>query len=81
MVAGKTQASEYVAEWRRDTSTFSGDAGAAAATEAERLESEFPLERLNEFVAAGGWNPDRPAEEIVQTGRESIPREPEESAS
>ena len=83
MVADKTQASEYVAEWRRQTSTFTGEAEAAALTEANRLESEFPMERLNEFVAAGGWDPDRPSEEIVSTpiDRDSGPAEPEESTS
>jgi hypothetical protein len=81
MVADKTQASEYVAEWRRLATTFDGDAESAAVSEAERLESEFPLERLNQFVAAGGWDPDRPAEEIIQADRESISGDPEESTS
>lgn len=58
MVAGKTQASEYVAEWRRVTSDFDGDPAVAAIAEAERLEAEFSRERLDEYVAAGGWNPD-----------------------
>lgn len=58
MVAGTTHASEYVAEWRRVASDFSGDPDAAAVAEAERIEAEFPLERLNEYVATGGWNPD-----------------------
>ena len=81
MVAGKTQASDYVAEWRRETSTFTGDAESAAVTYAERLEYEFPMERLNEFVTTGGWDPERPAQETVLPDRESLPREPEESAS
>ena len=81
MVADKTQASEYVAEWRRLATTFDGDAESAAVSEAERLESEFPLERLNQFVAAGGWDPDRAAEEIIQADRESISGDPEESTS
>ncbi len=81
MVAGKKEASEYVAEWRRETSTFTGDAEAAAVTYAELLESEFPMERLNEFVATGGWDPGRPTEEIVPPDREALPREPAESAS
>jgi len=63
MVAGKTTASEYVEEWRRESVAYTGDPEAAATAEAERLEAEFPLERLNEFVATGGWHPDRPAGE------------------
>jgi hypothetical protein len=65
MVAGKTQASQYVGEWRR--SVIPGDAtdpeGAAIAAAAE-LEEAFPRQRLDEFVKAGGWDPER-------NGRES----------
>jgi hypothetical protein len=59
MVAGKTQASDYVAVWRRTATEFTGNAAAAARAEAERLEADFPRERLDELVAAGGWDPDR----------------------
>lgn len=59
MVAGKTQASEYVGEWRR--TVIPGDAAdpesAAMATAAE-LEEAFPRQRLDEFVKTGGWDPD-----------------------
>ena len=60
MVAGKTQASEYVGEWRRNV--IPGDpadpeTGAMAA--AAELEEAFPRQRLDEFVKTGGWDPER----------------------
>ncbi len=59
MVAGKTEASQYVGEWRRTTMPADGaDPEAAAIAAAASLEEAFPRERLDEFVAAGGWNPD-----------------------
>ena len=60
MVAGKTQASQYVGEWRRSViSSGSGDPQTAAMAAAASLEEAFPRERLDEFVKAGGWDPDR----------------------
>jgi hypothetical protein len=61
MVAGKKTANEYVGEWRRATVRLDADpAGIAAAAEQEarRLDDEFPKERLQRFVANGGWDPD-----------------------
>lgn len=59
MVAGKTQASQYVGEWRRKV--IPGDANdpeGAALRAAEEIEAAFPRERLREFVATGGWDPE-----------------------
>ncbi len=59
MVAGKTQASEYVGEWRRTTIPAGAhDPEAAAMAAAADLEEAFPRERLDEFVRTGGWDPD-----------------------
>ncbi len=59
MVAGKTQASEYVGEWRRKLIPGDpGDPEGAAMRAAEELEAAFPRERLKDYVAAGGWDPD-----------------------
>ena len=60
MVAGKTQASQYVGEWRR--TVIPGDAvdpESAAMAAAAELEETFPRQRLDEFVKTGGWDPDR----------------------
>ncbi len=60
MVAGKTQASQYVGEWRR--TLIPGDADdpeSAAIAAAAELEEAFPRERLDEFVKTGGWDPER----------------------
>lgn len=60
MVAGKTEASQYVGEWRRVIRPGDpADPAAAALEAAARLEDEFPRSRLDAFVAAGGWDPDR----------------------
>ena len=60
MVAGKTQASQYVGEWRRSMiPSGSDDPETAAMAAATQLEDAFPRERLDEFVKTGGWDPDR----------------------
>lgn len=60
MVAGKTQASQYVGEWRRSVvDAGSPDPEIAAREAAAKLEEAFPMERLNKFVKTGGWDPDR----------------------
>lgn len=69
MVAGKTQASQYVGEWRRKVIPGDpDDPEGAAVRAAEELEAAFPRERLKDFVATGGWNPDTggPAPERVE---------------
>ena len=72
MVAGKTQASQYVGEWRR--SVIPGDAAdpeSAAMAAAAELEEAFPRQRLDEFVKTGGWDPDgngSQAERAVEPG-------------
>jgi hypothetical protein len=61
MVAGKKTASEYVGEWRRSSLEIPAgleDFPAAADEEAHRLDEAFPKERLQRFVANGGWDPD-----------------------
>ena len=70
MVAGKTEASQYVGEWRRAVRPGNpADPASAALEAAARLEDEFPRSRLDAFVANGGWDPDRePAEDGPDTG-------------
>lgn len=70
MVAGKTEASQYVGEWRRAVAPGNpADPASAALEAAARLEDEFPRSRLDAFVATGGWDPDRePAEGSPDTG-------------
>ena len=61
MVAGKKTANEYVGEWRRTSLPFSADGAdieAAAHAEAQRLDDAFPRERLQRFVANGGFDPE-----------------------
>jgi hypothetical protein len=62
MIAHKKTASEYVGEWRRDSlavPTGPDEIRTAAEQEAQRLDGAFPRERLQRFVANGGWDPDR----------------------
>ena len=59
MVAGKTQASQFVGQWHRKVMPGDpNDPESAALRAAEELEAAFPLERLDAFVATGGWDPE-----------------------
>ncbi|MCY3576813.1 MAG: virulence factor [bacterium] len=70
MVAGKTQASQYVGEWRRKVIPGDPDdpEGAALRT-AEELEAAFPLQRLDTFVATGGWDPENATEKAQEAAK------------
>jgi len=58
MRAGLRDTDSYLAEWRRaDPIECGADLEAEAAAVAARLEAEFPEERLNQFVMAGGKTP------------------------
>ena len=60
MIAGKTDANSYIAEMTQETMSATGDdIEAEVATLVTNIEAEFTLDRLNEFVAAGGWHPER----------------------
>ena len=72
MVAGITTASGYVNEWRREavdlTAADSGrDLAAAAQAEADRLDAEFDVARLEELAHAGGFD-------TTKTNRTTDPR-------
>ena len=55
MRANLRDTDSYLAEWRRAAPVECGaDLDAEAAAAAERLEAEFPDERLQRLVAAGG---------------------------
>jgi hypothetical protein len=58
MRAGLRDTDSYLAEWRRaDPVECGADLEAEAAAAAARLEAEFPEDRLNEYVMAGGKTP------------------------
>ncbi|HWA44993.1 MAG TPA: virulence factor [Hypericibacter adhaerens] len=58
MRAGLRDTDSYLAEWRRaDPVECGADLEAEAAALAAKLEAEFPEERLNQFVMAGGKTP------------------------
>jgi hypothetical protein len=55
MRAGLRDTDSYLAEWRRaDPIECGADLEAEAAAAAAKLEDEFPEERLNQLVMAGG---------------------------
>ncbi len=63
-VAGLTQASDYVAEWKREASTLTAgldavQAQAAADAGAARFDAAYPKERLTVIAAAAGFDPER----------------------
>ena len=57
-VAGLTDADDYVLEWRRVAVPFDGDPQAGAQAEAERLQDDYPRERVRALVDNGGLDPD-----------------------
>lgn len=61
ITAGLIQASDYVAEWRRESEAWTGatDADAlqaAADAAAARLDADYPRERLRAIAASGGFD-------------------------
>ena len=56
MKCGKAGTDDYVAEWRRTTTAIENceDIQAQAKVEADQYETDFPEDRLNAIVAAGG---------------------------
>ncbi len=56
-VAGLTETHKYIEQWRRVTTTVSGDAVAAAQSAAEGIHSEYHPQRLETLVANGGLEP------------------------
>lgn len=55
--AGKTDADEYLAEWRDERTSCGDDLEAAVSQQAARLDEEFPQSVLDEYVRSGGWAP------------------------
>ena len=59
MVADKKDASSYIAEMTSESRPAeSDDIEAAVAALVAQIEDEFTPERLNQFVATGGFHPD-----------------------
>jgi hypothetical protein len=57
MKAGLVGSDEYLDEWRRESRPCCDDLEREVEAEAERLESEFPRERLLVLTRAGGRVP------------------------
>ena len=59
MIADKKDANSYIAEMTSHSRTADGDdIEAAVAALVTEIETEFTQERLNQFVATGGFHPD-----------------------
>ena len=56
-VAGLTETEAYVAQWRRVTAPLSTPPGQEVADTAARLSADYPRDRLEALVAAGGVEP------------------------
>ena len=61
MRAGKGGSDAYLAEWRRETTTFdgAGDLREIALAEAKRFEDEFTQERLSALIRSHGVAPEQ----------------------
>jgi len=55
--AGKTDADEYLAEWRDERKACGDNLQATVDEEAARLEVEFPQSVLDGYVRSGGFVP------------------------
>ena len=59
MIAGAKDANSYIAEMGQESRPLVGDdVETAVATLVAEIEAEFTMDRLNEFVRAGGFDPD-----------------------
>lgn len=54
MRAGKGSSKAYLEEWRRESRAIEGNVEEAVRKEVERLESQFPPERLEAVTKSGG---------------------------
>lgn len=54
MRAGLFGTDDYLTEWRRDTRACGDDLEAEVAAAADGLDAEYPAERLERLVRAGG---------------------------
>lgn len=57
MVAGITGSAEYVNEWRQTSVPLKGDLTETAQVTADEIDTTYPLTRLDEIVANGGFEP------------------------
>jgi hypothetical protein len=57
-IAELTDTQSYVEQWRRVSATLEGDAVEAARAAADAIHSDYPRDRLEALVAAGGLEPD-----------------------
>jgi len=62
-VAGLTNAHEYVEQWRRFSKDIAGELGAEVQALAERLETEYPRNRLQQLVRQGGTETPAPTDD------------------
>ncbi len=54
MRAGKGSSAAYLDQWRREPRTCGDDLEAEVSAEAQRLESEYPDERLSQLIRGKG---------------------------
>jgi hypothetical protein len=54
MRAGRGSSDHYLADWRRESRLCEGDLERAVADQVTRLEGEWPSQRLETVVRAGG---------------------------
>lgn len=55
MRAGSIGSDEYLEDWRRESRPCGDDLETEAAAEAARIDAQFPLDVLNEYVINNGY--------------------------
>jgi len=54
VVAGYTDTDSYIAQWHRESKNCADDLASAVSLEANRVNNEYPSERLERLVLNGG---------------------------
>ncbi|MGI9597589.1 MAG: virulence factor [Acidimicrobiales bacterium] len=57
-VADLTETEAYIAQWRKESTPLTTDPKVASAEAAEKLNADYPRERLEQLVAQGGAEAD-----------------------
>ncbi len=57
-VAGLTESQDYVEQWRREAAPSDGNPTEVAQATAATIRTDYPRDRLEALVAAGGIEPD-----------------------
>ena len=73
MVAGCHTYNEYIEQWRRTATPCGHDVESEAKAAAERIERDYPVDRLSRIAANGGFDGSRESPEVRADGDGGMP--------